>query len=62
MKKKEAAFGGTTFIEFVAYPAKVKIKAQSQADACPEPFYLGIILTLRLLSSRALSFRTIFAS
>ncbi len=57
--KMEAAFGGTVFIEFIAYPAKTNNNGPGLAYARPEPFCFGIILTLRLLSSRALSFRMI---
>jgi len=60
--KMDAAFGGTIFIEFIAYPAKTNNNGPGLAYACPEPICFGITLTLRLLSSRALHFRAILTS
>jgi hypothetical protein len=53
----EAACGGNCFIEFIALTAKTKL-AQGQLILSLS-LCLGITLTLRLLSSRALSFRMI---
>ena len=60
--KMEAAFGDNFFIEFIAYTAKTNNNGPGLAYALPEPICFGITLTLRLLSSRALSFRAIFIS
>jgi hypothetical protein len=55
------AFGGTIFIEFIAYEPK-QIRRKLQRINSTGAICLGITLTLRLLSGRALSFRAIFIS
>jgi hypothetical protein len=55
---KEAAFGGTVFVEFVAYQPRQKCRKLQRINLTGA-ICLGIVLTLRLLSSRALSFKTI---
>ena len=38
VRNNEAAFGGTVFIEFIAYRAKTNGDDPGLAYACPEPF------------------------
>jgi len=61
VRKMEPAFGGTVLLS-LSLRSQDRNAENSSGQYRTGAICLGIILTLRLLFSRALSFRTIFVS